>query len=43
MKEHLLSLRKKCQGKKEHQDQVREIGRLENKIRSAFIRREYLI
>jgi len=40
MKECLLSLRKKCQGRKKHRDQVRKVGRLENKTRSTDIRLE---
>ena len=39
MKERLLSLRKKCQGRKD-QDQVRKVGGLENKTRSIDIRLE---
>ena len=40
MKERLLSLRKKCQGRKKHRDQAREVGRLENKTRSTDMRLE---
>ena len=40
MKERLLSLRKKCQGRKKHRDQVREVGGFENKTRSTDMRLE---